>query len=38
VKTEIIESVETIRGNKFEAKVGPWCDFCPFKMICEAWQ
>lgn len=38
VKTEIIESVQTIRTNKFEAKVGPWCDFCAFRILCEAWQ
>lgn len=38
VKKNIIEKVSQIRTSNFEPKVGPWCDFCPFQMICEAWQ
>lgn len=38
VKENIVEKVTEIRKNLFEPKVGPWCDFCPFRMICEAWQ
>ncbi|MCL4364361.1 ATP-dependent helicase [Patescibacteria group bacterium] len=38
VKKEVVEKAEEIRTNRFEANVGPWCDFCPFRMICEAWQ
>ncbi len=38
VKKNIIEKVSEIRTSKFEPHVGPWCDFCPFRMICEAWQ
>lgn len=38
VKEKIIEIVDEINKNEFFPKVGPWCDFCPFRMICEAWQ
>jgi len=27
-----------INKRLFDPNVGPWCDFCPFRMICEAWQ
>lgn len=27
-----------IEGSTFDPKVGPWCDFCDFRLICEAWQ
>ncbi len=37
-KQQIIKTVEDIRRSEFNPRVGPWCDFCPFKMICEAWQ
>lgn len=37
VKDKIIESVEEIRKNEFQPKVGQHCNFCPFRMICEAW-
>ncbi|KKS98216.1 MAG: ATP-dependent DNA helicase PcrA, DNA helicase II / ATP-dependent DNA helicase PcrA [Candidatus Gottesmanbacteria bacterium GW2011_GWA2_43_14] len=35
---KIIATAKDIDGSLFEAKVGPWCTFCDFKMICEAWQ
>jgi len=38
VKKDITEKVKEIRASHFEPHVGPWCDFCPFRMICEAWQ
>jgi DNA helicase-2/ATP-dependent DNA helicase PcrA len=38
VKEDIHTIVNEIRQNEFKAKVGPWCNFCPFRMICEAWQ
>ncbi len=38
VKTNIKEIVAEIRRSDFAPKVGPWCDFCAFRMICEAWQ
>lgn len=37
-KEKIIDIVGRIRNNDFSPTPGPWCDFCPFKMICEAWQ
>ncbi len=38
VKKQITNLVEQIRGDTFQPRVGPWCSFCSFKMICEAWQ
>lgn len=38
VKEEIKSTVEEIRTDNFSPRVGPWCDFCSFRMICEAWQ
>ncbi|MEN9327522.1 MAG: hypothetical protein RI947_330 [Candidatus Parcubacteria bacterium] len=38
VKQQILESADMIKQNEFLAKVGPWCSFCPFRMICDAWQ
>lgn len=38
VKKNIAEKVFEIRKSQFEPQIGPWCDFCPFRMICEAWQ
>lgn len=37
-KEEIINMVDKIRKNEFPANPGKHCDFCPFKIICEAWQ
>ncbi|MFA6017372.1 MAG: ATP-dependent DNA helicase [Patescibacteria group bacterium] len=37
-KTRIIDMVGEIRQNIFPANPGMHCDFCPFKIICEAWQ
>ena len=37
-KEEIINMVAEIRQNIFPANPGMHCDFCPFKIICEAWQ
>jgi len=38
VKEKIIETVNKIRQNEFFPRAGSWCDFCAFRMICEAWQ
>lgn len=36
---EIIKKTsEEIHQSLFNPNVGPWCDFCQFRMICEAWQ
>ena len=37
-KDSIKKTVDEINASSYEARVGPWCDFCPFRMICEAWQ
>lgn len=37
-KEQIVDIADKIRKNDFDPTPGPWCDFCPFKMICEAWQ
>ncbi len=37
-KEKIMDIVGKIRTNDFTPTPGRWCDFCPFKMICEAWQ
>lgn len=38
VKKKITETVADIKTGIYTPHVGPWCDFCPFKMVCEAWQ
>jgi len=38
VKETIKNLVSQIKQEKFEPNVGVWCDFCPFKIICEAWR
>jgi DNA helicase-2/ATP-dependent DNA helicase PcrA len=37
-RKKLIEKAEEIARSSFKPKVGPWCDFCDFKLICEAWQ
>ncbi|MFA9288834.1 MAG: ATP-dependent helicase [Weeksellaceae bacterium] len=37
-KQEVQNTVKNIRAGDFTPNVGPWCDFCPFRMICEAWR
>lgn len=38
MKTRVEETMGRLKEGHFEPKVGIWCDYCPFKMICEAWQ
>lgn len=38
VKDTVEKTVDLMNNNRFEAKVGPWCDFCSFRLLCEAWQ
>lgn len=38
VKMKVREVADKIRQGDFPARTGPWCDYCDFKMICEAWQ
>lgn len=38
VKNKIKTIIEEIYQSDFPPRVGPWCDFCPFNIICPAWQ
>ena len=38
VKEQIADTVSEIQKNEFLPRVGRWCDFCSFRIICEAWQ
>lgn len=37
VKEQIIETADNIRSGNLEPDVGIHCNYCPFRMICEAW-
>ena len=37
-KDKINKIAKEIEKSDFTPKVGPWCDFCDFRLICEAWQ
>ena len=37
-KEKIGKTASEIRESNFNPNVGPWCDFCAFRMIFEAWQ
>ena len=37
-KKKILDTAKEISSSDFRPKVGPWCDFCDFRLICEAWQ
>ncbi|MDD3679378.1 MAG: PD-(D/E)XK nuclease family protein, partial [Candidatus Shapirobacteria bacterium] len=37
-KKELIKTIETINKSDFIPSPGFWCDFCPFKMVCDAWK
>jgi len=36
-KEKLLKKINQIRQSDFSPKVGPHCDFCPFKIICDAW-
>jgi DNA helicase-2/ATP-dependent DNA helicase PcrA len=38
IRKDVKETAQKINQSNFEPKTGPWCDFCPFKINCEAWQ
>jgi len=38
MKKKIVETASLIKSGRFPPRVGPWCNFCSFRMICEAWQ
>ncbi len=37
-KKKLLEKAQDIASSDFSPKVGKWCDFCDFRLICEAWQ
>ena len=36
-KTLLLEKKKEIEKSDFSPIPGPWCDFCDYKLICEAW-
>ncbi len=38
IRKDIIEKIEKIKLKDFTPNPGLHCDFCPFKIICEAWR
>jgi hypothetical protein len=36
-KEEILQQKGKIEKRDFSPTPGPWCDFCDFKLVCEAW-
>jgi len=37
IKEELVKKAKEIRESKFEAKPSNMCDFCEYKLLCEAW-
>lgn len=37
-KNTIINTVKNIQEKNYIPNPGKWCDFCSFKMVCEAWR
>jgi DNA helicase-2/ATP-dependent DNA helicase PcrA len=38
ITKEILQTVEEIKSNDYYPQPGKYCDFCPFRIICEAWR
>lgn len=38
VQTRVLDVVQKIKNNEFPPRVGQWCNFCSFRMVCEAWK
>jgi DNA helicase II / ATP-dependent DNA helicase PcrA len=36
-RKKLIAAVRSINQSDFAPRPGFWCDFCPFKMVCDAW-
>ncbi|MDP3955080.1 MAG: ATP-dependent DNA helicase [bacterium] len=36
-KRKLVEKAKEIQKSDFLPTPGPWCDFCDFKLLCEAW-
>ncbi|PJE67305.1 hypothetical protein COU95_03100 [Candidatus Shapirobacteria bacterium CG10_big_fil_rev_8_21_14_0_10_40_9] len=37
-KKDLLEKAKEIEKSTFQPSPGVWCDFCDFKLICEAWK
>ncbi len=37
-RSEALEEIEEIKDSDFAPTPGFWCDFCPYKMVCDAWR
>jgi len=37
-KKELIEKAKEIEKSEFEPIPGIWCDFCDYRLLCEAWR
>ena len=37
-KRELSEKAREVEKSVFEPTPGPWCDWCDFKLLCEAWR
>ncbi len=38
VKKDLLQKAQEIAQSAFEPTPGMWCDFCDYKLICEAWR
>ena len=36
-KADFVKKAKEVEKSSFEAKSGPWCDFCEFKLLCDSW-
>jgi len=36
-KKELLKRLEALKNDQFLPKPGFWCDFCPYRAICDAW-
>jgi DNA helicase-2/ATP-dependent DNA helicase PcrA len=37
-KKDLVETIGKINQSDFAPKPGFWCDFCPFRMVCDEWK
>ena len=37
-KKKLIEKIAAIKKSDFSPRPSFWCDFCPYKIICDAWR
>lgn len=36
-KKDLVQKAKEMEKSQFEPKPGVWCDFCEYRLICEAW-